>query len=153
MEICKAETMAKDLIKVHCPEYKFEWSKSKRRLGSCSYHKKTIRLSVYYTLINDESIMKDVVLHEIAHALSPSDAGHGPVWKDMCTVVGAKPERCAPSIINRPIGKYKYQCINCNKMIVRIRKINKSGLACSDCCNKYNNGKYHESFKFVEALR
>ncbi len=33
-----------------------------------------------------------VLLHEIAHALTPRD-GHGPKWRAMCVRVGARPTR------------------------------------------------------------
>ena len=39
-------------------------------LGTCSYVKKTIYLAKWYTELNDESEVRDTILHEIAHALS-----------------------------------------------------------------------------------
>jgi hypothetical protein len=45
----------------------------------------------------DQNVDKalDTLLHETAHALAGSDAGHGPAWKAWCVELGAEPERCA----------------------------------------------------------
>lgn len=37
------------------------------------------------------------VMHEIAHALAGSAAGHGPVWKRQMRALGQSPERCRTS--------------------------------------------------------
>ena len=37
--------------------------------------------------------MRDTILHEVAHALTPGD-NHGPLWRRVCRQIGARPERC-----------------------------------------------------------
>ena len=75
--------------------WKFVWdNRATRRYGQCRYYKKEIGITKKLALINTIEESKDVVLHEIAHALAGSGHGHDAVWKRMCIKVGARPERC-----------------------------------------------------------
>lgn len=75
--------------------WKFVWdNKATRRYGQCRYYKKEIGITKKLVLINTIEESKDVVLHEIAHALAGSGHGHDAEWKRMCIKVGARPERC-----------------------------------------------------------
>lgn len=73
--------------------WKFEFfTRRKRTLGLCDYRNKTISLNAVF--VKGEGFnanVKDVVLHEIAHALTPG-AKHGPVWKRMAVRIGAEPK-------------------------------------------------------------
>lgn len=64
-----------------------------KRLGQCSYKRKTIELSGFMIKADVPKACEDVVLHEIAHALTPGHT-HDDVWKDKCIEIGfAQPER------------------------------------------------------------
>jgi predicted SprT family Zn-dependent metalloprotease len=87
-------------------------TKAKRRYGQCRYHKQEIGITKQLANINSIEESKDVVLHEIAHALTGRGHGHDAVWKRMCVRVGARPERCYSSEANggnvkQVKGKYK----------------------------------------------
>ncbi len=73
--------------------WRFRFDHAKRRFGSCVPSLKLITLSRTLTLMNPEPEVRDTLLHEIAHALEPTD-GHGPRWKAACRRIGAKPARC-----------------------------------------------------------
>lgn len=62
-----------------------------RTLGRCYYDRKLIELGSHYVENNSEELVKDTILHEIAHALAGPGTGHGPVWKQWCVKVGAHP--------------------------------------------------------------
>ena len=91
----------------------FVWdNRAVRRYGQCRYGKKEIGVTKKLALINTIEESKDVVLHEIAHALTGRGHGHDAVWKRMCIKVGAKPERCYKpkergGSVNTIEGKYK----------------------------------------------
>ena len=93
--------------------WKFVWdNKAVRRYGQCRYRKKEIGITKKLALINTIEESKDVVLHEIAHALVGGGHGHDHVWKSMCRKVGARPERCYKpkergGSVNTIEGKYK----------------------------------------------
>ena len=73
----------------------FVWdNKAVRRYGQCRYRQREIGITKKLVLINTIEESKDVVLHEIAHALTGAGHGHDAVWKRMCVKVGARPERC-----------------------------------------------------------
>jgi len=78
--------------------WKFVWdNKATCRYGQCRYYKKEIGITKKLASINTIEESQDVVLHEIAHALTGSGHGHDAVWKRMCIKVGARPERCYSS--------------------------------------------------------
>ena len=94
----------------------FVWdTRAGRRYGQCRYHKQEISVSKQLANINSLEESKDVVLHEIAHALAGMGHGHDAHWKRMCIKVGARPERCyTPEIHGGDVKqlKGKYQLIN-----------------------------------------
>jgi predicted SprT family Zn-dependent metalloprotease len=75
--------------------WSFVWdTRAVRRYGQYRYRSKEIGITKKLANINTIEETKDVVLHEIAHALVGRGHGHDFVWKRMCRKVGAKPERC-----------------------------------------------------------
>ena len=93
--------------------WKFVWdNKAVRRYGQCRYRRREIGVTKKLALINTIEESKDVVLHEIAHALTGAGHGHNWVWKQKCVLVGARPERCYKpkdrgGNVNTIEGKYK----------------------------------------------
>ena len=93
--------------------WSFVWdNRAVRRYGQCRYRQREIGITKKLALINTVEESKDVVLHEIAHALTGRGHGHDHVWKSMCRKFGAKPERCYKpkdrgGSVNTIEGKYK----------------------------------------------
>lgn len=79
-------------------DWRFEFSeKMENSFGLC-YSSKIIRLSSKYIRLNLNffHIIKDVILHEIAHAIQFEKQGylsHDKHWKLICSQIGAKPRR------------------------------------------------------------
>lgn len=88
-----AQKLAEELIRQHIPHYSFCWTNSKQNFGVCNWVQREIKLSLDLTIRNDEAQVRDTILHEIAHALSPGHH-HDRIWKGICVKIGAKPERC-----------------------------------------------------------
>ena len=63
-------------------------------LGVTDFGDMKIAFNIPYCHTGRESAIKDTVLHEIAHGVAGSEAGHGPQWKAACKVTGAKPKAC-----------------------------------------------------------
>jgi hypothetical protein len=84
--------------------WRFEWNESGREgwLGACSHRRKQIALSLPFALMYPEAYVRDTILHEIAHALAPSDAGHGPKWRAWAKTVGARPRAWAEKSVFVP---------------------------------------------------
>lgn len=103
MELHEIERHARALMTAHgVGSLAFEFDRGKRRLGSTRFVTignttlpQKITLSKHYAVLLPEDEIRDVILHEIAHALAGHKAGHGPVWKAAARRVGAKAQRCA----------------------------------------------------------
>ena len=115
--------VARELMNQHgLRHWVFQYDNAKRRAGRCSPRRKTISLSTYYVHHNTDDDIKDTLLHEIAHSLTPGHH-HDDVWKARCVEIGARPERCYDSsVVVMPKGQYVAHCPTCQKEFHRHRK-------------------------------
>jgi len=118
MNLLDAKRLTESLMKQHgLTAWRFEFDNAFRRFGICRHRSKTIGLSKRLTSLNDEATVKDVILHEIAHALVGAGHGHDWTWKAMCVRIGAKPERCCTlAKENTPTLRYSATCGGCGKV-------------------------------------
>lgn len=86
----------------------------------------------------------EIVFHEVGHAISSIHAGHGREWASNVQRLGGHPSRLYETEIGK-LYRYIYECPHCHKKFYKKRKLNKRG-ACSDCCEKYNMGRYTEEY-------
>lgn len=105
--------------------WSFGWHNRMDHLGTCFYITKEIKLSKKWTLaqleqdaISNSSAgidkITDTIKHEIAHALAPRRAKHGPAWIAMCAVTGANPNRVAQnlSVSRKDVQQVVYKMID-----------------------------------------
>lgn len=132
MTLKEAQELAIGLMRLHRvpSDWSFTFDRSKVRFGKCNYRKKQISLSKYLVDLNDEEEVRDTILHEIAHALAPRGAGHGPVWKSLALSIGCNGQRCFGQEIARPAPKYQGCCPSCERVIYRHRR---AIIACGHC--------------------
>jgi len=125
MEQKKAVTLARKLMNQHgLDTLTLKISSSKRTLGTYQYRTSArgvhepvqIKLSKYWLKILDEDQVRDTVLHEIAHALTP-DHGHDHVWQQMARKLGVSPSRTAHDVpvevqkrLRQSVAKYVAIC-------------------------------------------
>lgn len=86
-------------------------------LGKCLYTKKTICIGDYYCRNNPDWKVRDTLVHEIAHALTPGH-GHNAVWRAMAVQLGCIPKACNKSA-EIPDGKFQATCPTCKKVYHR----------------------------------
>lgn len=110
----------------------------RRTAGQCIRPSKTIELSLPSVKANRVRAVRDLVLHEIAHALTTG--GHDIVWKKVAAALGAVPTPWG--LMKAPGGKYVLVCRSCNTRMNRFRRP-KRNVACRACCG----GKYDARFK------
>jgi predicted SprT family Zn-dependent metalloprotease len=116
-------------------DWSFRGVHARRRFGSCQPASRVITLSRQLTRLNNADQVRDTILHEIAHALTPGD-NHGAKWKAMCRRIGAKPQRCYTDdeVIAPPRHDAPYQigCAKCQWLVDR-RRVSRRQLQCKKC--------------------
>lgn len=133
-----ARQLALDLMRQHSLHgWAFFFDHAKRRFGSCRPERRQITLSRHLTFLNSAQQVRDTILHEIAHALTPG-GGHGSAWKAKCRQIGANPKRCYDDIEvisppRRP-GAYVMSCETCGWSVDR-RRASTRKLICRECRN------------------
>ena len=101
----------------------FKFDYSKRSYGKCYPITKKITLSRYYCDILDNHIddIKDVILHELAHALQqerhPHVCGsHGIVFRSICREIGCRSLGATNKSGILPKGKFQAFCPKCGDL-------------------------------------
>lgn len=154
MDIGKAQKLADGLMRTHGlyrKGWRFDFFRSKKVFGRCLYREKRILLSSEFATINDEQHIRDTILHEIAHALVGSSHGHDEIWQDKARQIGCDGKRFFDAhAVKEPLKPCVGTCPNCGKTIERYRRIR---IACKNCCNDYNGGRYSEKFLFSWGRR
>jgi len=132
----QVEAQAKELIQQHVPDFKFAWMNKKKTYGTCNYTLQTISISKHLALHGSDEAIKDVILHEIAHALVGRGHRHDYVWKRACREIGAKPQRGSNETILTGGHKYELRCEPCNIIQPVYRKPKNPRYVCGRCKSK-----------------
>lgn len=129
--------------------YSFKWTNAKRQFGVCSRKRGrlTIGLSKPLCQLNLDKLdtqIKDVILHELAHAFAYELYGrkawnHGWLWKHTAVEVGADPNTYydAESVEAVP-AKYTVFCPNGHEHPRHKRPTKLAGRSCGKCSRSYN---------------
>lgn len=112
MNIWKAKDLAKALMSKHgLVGWRFEFHNRKTALGTCNYRDKVIFLSEYCTPLLPDDIIKNTILHEIAHALVGPSHGHDSVWKMRARSIGCTGDTCADvGVLLADHAPFKAEC-------------------------------------------
>ena len=90
--------------------WRFDWDNGKRRLGACHYSKKRITMSRYLVANCNDAEIRETLLHEIAHALTPGHH-HDGVWRAKLIEMGGTGKRTHS--VETVKGRYEVHCANC----------------------------------------
>lgn len=95
--------MAEALIAAHLPGrgWTFGFDRAVRRAGACHHADRRITLSRHLAEGAEAEEVRQVLLHEIAHALAGHRAAHGPRWRARAAALGYTGSR----LHDRPIAE------------------------------------------------
>lgn len=153
MNAFDAQRMALELMRQHGltdQGWSFYFDRARRRFGCCRYTVKAITLSRPLTELSSETEVRDTILHEIAHALTPG-AGHGWQWRAKCREIGAKPQRCAAQDAPSVKGRHRLTCRGCGHVMTAHRagrkiQMARAGIAWHGPCGR-EKGRLDYSYK------
>lgn len=81
--------LAHELMQLHgLLGWHFGFDRARTRAGLCNYQLQRISLSSHYVLISSIEDARQVLLHEIAHALVGKVHGHGKIWRAKASSIG-----------------------------------------------------------------
>jgi predicted SprT family Zn-dependent metalloprotease len=144
MKLTEAQELAVSLMDKHSlldKGWYFEYDNAKRRFGCCYYYQRKITLSSVLCELNKEKDVRDVILHEIAHALVGPGHGHSDIWRSKAIEIGCsgfrcKSERTHEGYVRTP-SKYIATCNTCGTNTFRNR-LPKRQVSCGKCSNRFN---------------
>lgn len=129
-------TLAKDLFDAYgIRDWKFAFDRAKTRAGVCDYDTKTISLSIHF-VENPKTTwhhLTDILLHEIAHALTPdTETHHDETWRDMAKSIGCSGNPYAPHTALKP--RYRLRC-PCKAVDFRRHRVHEAYMntICAEC--------------------
>jgi hypothetical protein len=142
MELNKAQELTEGLMKHHgLVGWKFRFDNAASRFGLCNYTTRTISQSCKLVALNDEHHVRMNAIHEIAHALAPVGAHHGPAWQRIARSLGHSGARCYDSqVVKTPPKKWRASCSTCNSTFDSNKRNERS--ACRRCCRGRYNTQY-----------
>lgn len=146
MEITEAKKMCLELLKEHDLNVNFKFDNAVRRFGRYNEFRNIISLSKNLVLLNNEKIVRNTMLHEIAHALVGSKNKHNHIWKNKAIEIGCDGKRCYSDDVIIPKSNYIYKCFNCGN---KFRRFRRTEGYCGICVKK-NKGVLSDEYLIKE---
>jgi predicted SprT family Zn-dependent metalloprotease len=120
MNTYEAVTLANRLLNEHGFNYiPITLTRGKRTLGIARFKGKKpamLGLSKYLIQLNSVEIVKNTILHEIAHFIAGIDAKHNHTWKTVAKRIGCTGERCTSNAV-MPEPKWLTVCGVCDDVL------------------------------------
>ncbi len=136
-ELARVEKWADALIRLHLdPSWSFGFDNAKSRLGKCDYTSKTITISRYLIPMLDDDEVHQTLLHEVAHAIAGSAAGHSKEWMRIARDLGYEGGVRHQSYGATHLAPWVGQCPN-GHTVYRHRKPT-SVASCSKCSREFD---------------
>ena len=152
MTINQAMTKARQMMKNHdLPYWTVTYNNRKRAFGVCSYRYQQIQLSRHLIPVMPDKAIINVIIHEIAHALTPGHH-HDSVWQAKCIELGGNSQRCGGydhykdgikgrEEFEEKTSKWTLTCPICGAIYYRNRRPS-SSISCGEHGDRVFNIKY-----------
>ncbi len=115
-ELPRVRVWAEALIRMHLDPlfgpgtWTFGFDHAKRRAGLCNYTDRRITVSRHLAARFDDDEIHQILLHEVAHAMAGSTAGHGAKWKRTAREIGYVGERTHDGEIAKELAPWIGYC-------------------------------------------
>lgn len=100
--------------------WSFKFDNAVKRFGCAHFRNKIITLSLKLVELNSEEVVRDVILHEIAHVIAGRKHGHNYVWQEAAWSLGCSGNRSYNETVKAPAASYFAPC-DCGNKHERIR--------------------------------
>jgi len=125
------------LIALHLDDtWSFRFDNAKTRAGLCNYTDKRISVSRYLANRYEDDDIHQVLLHEVAHAIAGSRAGHGPKWKVIAKDLGYVGKRLHDGPIADELAPWVGTC-SAGHLHYRYRTPTRP-LSCGKCSRRFD---------------
>lgn len=121
--------------------------------GFCQFEDKILGFSLPVIKLNKKKVIREIILHEIAHALAGDKAGHGKIWKQYCKKLGCKAETFLGKEVVFPRKKYYSVCSGCSLRYERDRLTKNAKYLCGKCKTELVFYKYGEGMNYIIRKR
>src|SRR3972149_9957784 len=114
MELFKKKAMIKEMVATYVPEWKIEYFKARFLFGQARCYTRTLRFNLIFIKQRSFDELRDLVLHEIAHALNfecYNSFNHGKEFKGICNRLGCS-SAAKTQITLKVQAKYTLTCEN-----------------------------------------
>jgi predicted SprT family Zn-dependent metalloprotease len=139
-DLNRVRIWAHALITLHldATQWSFGFDNAKTRAGLCNYTSKRISVSRYLAGRYEDDEIHQVLLHEVAHAIAGSRAGHGAKWKAVATDLGYDGKRLHDGAIANELAPWVGTC-PAGHLHYRYRTPTRT-LACGRCSKRFDPG-------------
>ncbi len=117
------------------PRWQFKWDYARRRAGATRHREYTITLSRTLMALYDEELVREVILHEIAHAIAGAKHKHDSHWQATARQLGSTGRASIPSGAPQPPANWHGYCPQ-GHFFERYRK--PRGGSCSKCASSFD---------------
>ena len=137
-DLNRVRTWANALITLHLApaQWAFGFDNAKTRAGLCNYTNKRITVSRSLAGRYEDDEIHQVLLHEVAHAIAGSRAGHGPKWKAVAADLGYEGKRLHDGAIANEFAPWVGTC-PAGHLHDRYRRPTRM-LACGRCSRRFD---------------
>lgn len=136
-QLARVRVWADALIDLHLDRsWTFAFDHARTRAGSCDYTRKRITVSRHIAAISSDDDIHQVLLHEVAHALAGSKAGHGARWKRISQQLGYVGSRLYDGPAATDLARWVGTCPN-GHLVYRYRRPSRP-LSCGQCTRGFD---------------
>jgi predicted SprT family Zn-dependent metalloprotease len=145
VNLIEAHYLALSLMEQHnLSAWRLDFTQTLRVAGTCRLDAAVIEISERYIRVNGEPELREIMLHEIAHAIT-GRMRHDRVWRAVAKSLGCTGER-RPGMLTQPRGRWRFECGKCGALVERYRKPKRRY-----SCRKCSGGRFDERYLLREV--